>query len=76
MALANEAIIAAAGSGKTERILNGALANPAAKSLIVTYTTENLREINSRLWTKAGGQPSNVTTMTWYEFLVRHGVKP
>ena len=76
MALANEAIIAAAGSGKTERILNGALANPAAKSLIVTYTTENLREINSRLWTKAGGQPSNVTTMTWYEFLLRHGVKP
>lgn len=76
MASANEAIIAAAGSGKTERILNAALADPSVQSLIVTYTKENLREINSRLWGMAGGQPPNVATMTWFEFLLRHGVKP
>jgi DNA helicase II / ATP-dependent DNA helicase PcrA len=75
MASRNEAIIAAAGSGKTEYILNAALANPATRSLIVTYTNENLREINARLWVKANGPP-NVSTMTWFEFLLRHGVKP
>lgn len=76
MASANEAIIAAAGSGKTERILDASLADPSVQSLIVTYTNENLREIDTRLWAKAGGQPPNVTTMTWFEFLLRHGVKP
>ena len=76
MASANEAIIAAAGSGKTEHILDAALVDPSTRSLIVTYTNENLREINSRLWEKAGGQPTNVATMTWFEFLLRHGVKP
>lgn len=72
----NEAIIAAAGSGKTERILDAALADASARALIVTYTNENLREIDSRLWAKAGGHPPNVTTMTWFEFLLRHGIKP
>lgn len=76
MASANEAIIAAAGSGKTEYILDAALADPSVRSLIVTYTNENLREIDSRLWRKVGGQPPNVAAMTWYEFLLRHGVKP
>lgn len=76
MASANEAIIAAAGSGKTERLLTAALADSSVRSLIVTYTNENLREINSRLWDKAAGPPAHVTTMTWFEFLLRHGVKP
>jgi DNA helicase II / ATP-dependent DNA helicase PcrA len=76
MASSNEAIIAAAGSGKTEYLLEIALADPSVRSLIVTYTNENLREINSRLWAKAGGLPPNVTTATWFEFLLRHGVKP
>jgi DNA helicase-2/ATP-dependent DNA helicase PcrA len=76
MASHNEAIIAAAGSGKTEYILNAALADPATQSLIVTYTNENLREINARLWVKANGPPESVSTMTWFEFLLRHGVKP
>ena len=76
MTSTNEVIIAAAGSGKTEYLLETALADPAVRSLIVTYTNENLREINSRLWAKAGGQPPNVTAVTWFEFLLRHGVKP
>ena len=76
MASANEAIIAAAGSGKTKHILDVALDDPSVRSLIVTYTTENLREINTRLWEKAGGPAHNVTTMSWFEFLLRDGVKP
>ncbi len=76
MASANEAVIAAAGSGKTEYLLEAALADPSKRSLIVTYTNENLHELQSRLWAKTAGQPSNVTTMTWFEFLLRDGVKP
>lgn len=76
MAFDNEAIIAAAGSGKTERILDSALADATTRSLIVTYTNENLREINARLWAKAKGPPANISTMTWFEFLLRHAVKP
>ena len=76
MASSNEAIVAAAGSGKTEYILKTALADHTSRSLIVTYTNENLREINSRLWAHAGGQPDNITAMTWFEFMLRHGIKP
>jgi hypothetical protein len=76
MASCNEAIIAAAGAGKTEYLLDAALSDTSKRVLIVTYTNENLREINSRLWDKRGGHPSNVNTMTWFEFLLRDGVKP
>ncbi|MBN8868273.1 MAG: UvrD-helicase domain-containing protein [Solirubrobacterales bacterium] len=76
MASANEAVIAAAGSGKTEYLLESALSEPNRRTLIVTYTNENLREINSRLWEKVSGPPPGVTTMTWFEFLLRDGVKP
>jgi DNA helicase-2/ATP-dependent DNA helicase PcrA len=76
MPSSNEAIIAAAGSGKTEYLLDAALADGSARSLVVTYTNENLREIDSRLWAKAGGHITNVSTMTWFEFLLQHGVKP
>jgi DNA helicase II / ATP-dependent DNA helicase PcrA len=76
MASRNEAVIAAAGSGKTEYLLDAALAESSKRALIITYTNENLREINSRLWDMSGQRPSNVSTMTWFEFLLRHGVKP
>jgi hypothetical protein len=69
-------VIAAAGSGKTEYLLNAAISEPHKRVLIVTYTNENLREINSRLWAKLGGPAPNVTTMTWFEFMLRDGVKP
>ena len=76
MAPQNEVVIAAAGSGKTEHLLKLALQDPESRVLITTYTNENLREVNHRLWEMHGGQPSNVTVMTWFEFLLRDGVKP
>lgn len=76
MTSTNEAIIAAAGSGKTRCLIDRALADPERRSLIVTYTNENLREINERLWEKAGGPSPTVVTMTWFEFLLRDGIKP
>lgn len=72
----NEVIIAAAGSGKTKWLIDEALADPSRRVLIVTYTRENLREIQSRIWeVGAGGQP-HVAVMTWFEFLLREAVKP
>lgn len=76
MPSANEILIAAAGSGKTHRLIEEALADPSARVLITTYTRENLAEIEARLWKAAGGQPHNVSVATWYEFLLRDGVKP
>jgi superfamily I DNA/RNA helicase len=76
MALVNEAVIAAAGSGKTSYLLEQALAEPSKRVLLVTYTNENLREINARLWQEHKGQPANVETMTLFEFLLRECVKP
>lgn len=76
MASTNEAVIAAAGSGKTYRLIAEALADLSQQVLIVTYTNENLREINTQLWGSTGGHPSNIDTMTLFEFLLRECVKP
>lgn len=72
----NEVVIAAAGSGKTKRLIDEALADRSRRVLIATYTRENLREIESRLWQAAGSESHQVTTMTWFEFLLREAVKP
>lgn len=76
MPSANAALIAAAGSGKTTRLVAEALAGPDSRVLITTFTLENLAEIDGGLWREAGGTPHNVTTMSWFEFLLREGVKP
>ena len=64
MASANEAVFASAGSGKTSYLIDHALSEPDKRVLLVTYTNENLREINARLWSAGNGQPSNVETMS------------
>ena len=76
MPSASEVLIAAAGSGKTHRLIEEALADSSARVLITTYTRENLAEIEARLWKAAGGRPHHVSVATWYEFLLRDGVKP
>lgn len=76
MASENEAVIACAGSGKTTYLIRRALEDPSKQVLIVTYTNENLREINSLLWEKAEGRHAHVETMTVFEFLLRECVKP
>lgn len=76
MPSANEVLFAAAGSGKTHRLIEEALADSSARVLIATYTRENLAEIEARLWKAAGGQPHHVSVASWFEFLLRDGVKP
>ena len=68
-------IIAAAGSGKTEKIVNLAL-NEHRNVLITTYTDNNVEEIKSRFYQKVGVIPKNITILPWYTFMLTHGVKP
>ncbi len=76
MPLGSEVLIAAAGSGKTRRLIEEALADQNSRVLITTYTRENLSEIEARLWEATGGRSHNVSVVSWYEFLLREGVKP
>ncbi|WP_460715712.1 UvrD-helicase domain-containing protein [Nocardioides dilutus] len=75
MASHNEFVMAAAGSGKTKLLLDEALVDRSRRVLITTYTRENLREIRTRLWEEARAE-HRITTMSWFEFLLREGVKP
>jgi len=72
----SRAVIAAAGSGKTQMLVDEALSNPSKRILITTYTRENLREIEARLWKDGATIEHSVDAMSWYEFLLRDCVKP
>jgi superfamily I DNA/RNA helicase len=77
MSTINRVIVAAAGSGKTESIVDSALAVPRSERvLITTYTIDGQDEIRQRLVKKHGHVPANVTILGWFAFLLRHGLKP
>ena len=74
-------MIAAAGSGKTQFIVNRALEilknNPSSRILITTYTINNREEIRERfLMLNNKFIPENVSIQTWFSFLLQHGAKP
>ncbi len=70
------AIIAAAGSRKTEYLVNEALADPGKRILLTTYTLNNLACIEQRIVGKAGCIPPHITIMSWYGFLLNHWCRP
>lgn len=72
----NQLMIAAAGSGKTTYLIGQALAAHERNILITTYTEENETEIKRKFISECGCIPKNVIVMTWFSFLIRHGVKP
>lgn len=72
----SRAILAAAGSAKTQYILDQATADPTRKVLITTYTNENLAQIQQRLAGPSGLVPSHITLMTWFSFLVSQCARP
>lgn len=72
----NVIVIAAAGARKTERIVETALADASKRTLIVTYTNENQREIIDRIQRKNGTIPANVQVMGWFTFLVNECARP
>lgn len=72
----NRIIVAAAGSGKTTFLVEEACRIRDEKVLITTYTESNEAEIRQRFFDLAGSVPANVTIMTWFSFLISHGVMP
>src|SRR5260221_7930604 len=44
--------------------------------LITTYTESNEAEIKQKIFEINGHIPPNVVVMTWFTFLITHGVKP
>jgi len=72
----NCAILAAAGSRKTEHIVEAALAVTNGRVLITTYTNENQNQIVRRIEQKVGAIPANITIVGWFTFLIAHCVKP
>jgi hypothetical protein len=70
------AVIAAAGSHKTEYIVNEALTHPDKRVLLTTYTLHNLRCIEQRIFSKVGHIPKHITTVSWYGFLLNQWCRP
>lgn len=71
----NRFIIAAAGSGKTETIVNAALSYNG-RVLVTTYTDNNTDEIKRRIFKKNSVMPSHIEVLPWFTFLLNHFIKP
>ena len=71
----NRFLIAAAGAGKTTKIVRDALSQQEGV-LLVTFTDINRGEIMEKVIKEKGCIPSNITITTWFSFLIQHGVKP
>ena len=77
--MTNKLIIAAAGSGKTTKLIDMALekANSSESVLITTFTEACEQEIRDKLIEETNGYiPALITIQTWFSFLIRHGAKP
>ncbi len=72
----NVLLVAAAGAGKTTHLVKEALRHLTDSILITTYTDANELEIRKRFVELNGCVPPHVTLLTWFSFLIQHGVKP
>jgi len=72
----NKVIIAAAGSGKTTRIVKDALSHPDKKSIITTYTINNTEEIRRKIFETKGKIPGNITVLPLFTFLLQDFARP
>lgn len=72
----NLAVIAAAGSRKTQHIIDCVIADPSQRVLVTTYTTENMHQLVQRLSEGTGVLPRNVTVMGWFTFLLNECARP
>lgn len=72
----NHAIIAVAGARKTQSIIDEALSDSSQRTLVTTYTTENLRQIVSRIQAHTGVLPPHVRVAGWFSFLLSEAIRP
>lgn len=72
----NHAVIAAAGSRKTQYVIDCALGNSAERVLVTTYTTENLNQLTERIMQREHLIPPHITLMGWFSFLLNECARP
>ncbi len=74
----NRLVIASAGSGKTNLIVRSAIEDAKAgrRVLITTFTEACEQEIRAKITQHNGCVPAQIDVVTWFSFLIRHGVKP
>ena len=73
----HSAILAAAGSGKTTELVKRALLVPPEETvLLTTYTRTGEEEIRRAIRYQCDVTPANITVMSWFTFLYRHGLLP
>jgi len=72
----SEVIIAAAGGGKTTRIVNRVLNTPSERAALVTYTQVNTEEICRKIYGQNASIPPHVEVWSWYSFLLREMARP
>jgi DNA helicase II / ATP-dependent DNA helicase PcrA len=76
MSSTNSIIISAAGGGKTTRIVNSALTCSAERSVLLTYTENNIGELKKRFYELNSAIPAHVEVWSWYTFLLREMARP
>lgn len=72
----SEAIIAAAGGGKTTRIVDRVLNASAERSALLTYTQVNTEEIGRKIYSQNGAIPDHIEVWSWFSFLLREMARP
>ena len=72
----SRAIIAAAGSGKTQTIIDEALEASPGRVLITTFTNENREQITARIQQQLGAMPSHIRVAGWFSILLSEGARP
>lgn len=76
MPSASRIIISAAGGGKTTRVVDQALASDQGITALITYTRNNVREIQLKAYKRRPVIPSHVEVLSWYSFLLRELARP
>ena len=76
MPFANRIIVAAAGSGKTTRVVDQALRNRTGATALITYTRNNIREIQLKAHESVRAIPPEIEVISWYSFLLRELARP
>lgn len=71
----NQAVIAAAGSRKTQQVVDAAL-EAHGRVLVLTYTNRNQAELIERIESKRGVVPPNIEVRGWFDFLMAEMVRP
>ncbi len=72
--MAKELVLAVAGSGKTTKLLEAV--SREKRSLILTYTNENLRSLEEGINRKFGCIPNNITLASYFSFLYSFCFRP